>query len=204
MKSAFLLQAAGLVLVSLCSSGCAVHYGHARAGVEHLWGLGRLSWRSELLTNGWRVVGGGIRVPGVLIGVGPDFIGVSLGYTVRERITVVPTLDGVRASAKINGGEQWPDSSAVWGLGHLNLNIPAETRLAAMSGRAAAGLGASFESGRPTLSVGVRSHQMTIVMEADCHARLEDASPGWPYFDLMRANVHAGTDPYLSQTASIP
>lgn len=181
-----LILACGLALVA---SGCAVHYGNTRSGIERAWGVGSVTWRVAPATNGWAAVSSGTRLPGLVIGVGPDFLGVALGYQVRERLQVASSADLGETRAHINGRELAATAGAKWGFGQLTLRTPADSKIAVVSGRAGAGVGLGLEGGRPAAAVGWQSRQLTTVSGNDVLVELTTPACTWPHFDFLATDV---------------
>ena len=122
--------ATSAVLLGLMGAltGCALHYGNERSGLERAWGLSRVTWEVERMTNGWATVSSGTRLPGLVLGLGPDFFGVAFGYAVRERLQIVSDEDLGETFARINGHELAANAGHRWGFGQLILRTPTTAR----------------------------------------------------------------------------
>lgn len=180
-------------LAVLTCAGCAIQYSSASRGVEKVWGLSQVAWRVESLTNGWATVRSGTSVPGLVLGVGPDFFGLSLGLARRERLLVVPAAEADAAEARLNGAVLESSTHRHWSLGATHFRTPGTARMAVVTGQAVAGLRASLESARPSLAVGLEARQSTAMTATNACVDLEQAAARWPAFDLTRATVRVET-----------
>jgi hypothetical protein len=128
-------------------------------------------------------------LPGLVLGVGPDFLGVALGYNVRERLQVVAAADLEQTQASINGRELADTAVRRWGIGRLSLRTPATANVVTVSGRAGAGIGLGLESGRPAAAIGWQSRQLTTIGGADVFVELTTPEGPWPHFDFPATHV---------------
>jgi len=190
--------------IALLLGGCSVHYGNARNGVENAWGIGRVTWRIQPLTNGWASISSGTRLPGLVLGCGPDFFGFSLGYQVRERLQVVPAAGAEAVGARINGGDLAADAGHRWGIGQFTLRTPASSNIAVTSGTAGAGIGVALENGHPWATAGWQSQQLTTVADRDVFVELTGGAPGWPYFDFPSTLVAVGAPTNQTERSIAP
>jgi hypothetical protein len=197
-----------LVAITLvATTGCAVHYRSARSGAEHLWGLGTMTWKVDASTNGHQVVTSGVRLPGLAVGVGTDFWGLSLGYTVRERMAVVGPEENPRLQApEILGPAFHKDSTGVFGFGHLHLTGPTGHHLAVVTGRAIAGLQFAMDDAGPALHVGTARTQITELSATNLFVAIDQDSDTWPYFDFAnsRVEIDDGSNQDEPSTPSLP
>ncbi len=175
--------------LALCASGCAVHYGNARSGTERAWGVGRVTWRVAQSTNGWTSVSSGTRLPGLVLGVGPDFFGVAFGYQVRERLQIASAAELGETRARINGHELAATAGHQWGIGQFTLRTPVDSKIAVVSGRAGAGIGLGLENGRPSAAVGWQTRQLTTVSGTDVFVEMTTPACDWPHFDFPATEV---------------
>lgn len=183
--------ATSAVLLGLMGAltGCALHYGNERSGLERAWGLSRVTWEVERMTNGWATVSSGTRLPGLVLGVGPDFFGVAFGYAVRERLQIVSDEDLGETFARTNGRVLAANAGHHWGFGQLILRTPTTARIGVVSGRAGAGIGLGLESGRPAAAVGLQSRQLTTIRGTDVFLELTGPMCAWPHFDFPSTQV---------------
>jgi len=186
------------------SAGCAVHYGHVKHGVETAWGVGRVTWRVDRLTNGWATVSSGTRLPGLVLGVGPDFFGISLGYHIREHLRLVPVTEPDPPRARINGRELADDAGGRWGVGRLKLETPDATPAVILTGSAGAGLGLGLVRGRPELGLGWQSRQLSTVHDLDIWVELTGPARPWPYFDFPATRLAVVTPTNFVQAQGPP
>ncbi len=188
LVSALALVTAATALLA-GTTGCAIHYGNQKRGVETVWGVGRVTWESEQLTNGWTTVSSGTRLPGIVLGVGPDFLGIALGYQVRERLVLAPPMDPAEWRASVNGREIDPTTGHRWAVGRIALRTSVLSPVAVVSGRAGAGVGLGLENGRPAAAVGWQSRQLTTVHGMDAFIELTMPMCPWPHFDYPSSEV---------------
>lgn len=184
---------AGLVTV-LCS-GCAVHYSDARSGREHLWGLGqlRLQTKAQSPANGWVAVASGSRVPGLCVSVGRDRFGVTVGYSERQRLAIVPAdrVAAFRAPAGWFASMGSRGERPGWMVGHASMRGAGspEHHCAVITGRALAGFGFGAGGEGAGLKVAFQSQQTAFVRDPDVHGEVDQDAPRWPGFDLFAARV---------------
>lgn len=178
-----------LSVVTFTGSGCAVHYGNSARGIDRAWGLGEVTWELRAVTNDVVAVSSGFRLSGIVVGVGPDFFGLTLGYQARERLQVLPAVGRTNCSASVNGVAFASAPDRRWALGRMALRTPPQSAVAVISGRAAAGVGLGLERGRPTVGAGWQATQLTEVAGDD--VRLEFTLPAgpWPHQDFPSTQV---------------
>ena len=199
--SRLLILTWGLVLFA---SGCAVHYGNTRSGTERAWGVGRATWRVAESTNGWASVSSGTRLPGLVLGVGPDFFGVAFGYQVRERLQIASAAELGETRASINGRALPGTAGQHWGIGQFALRTPVDSKIAVVSGRAGAGIGLGLENGRPSAAVGWQSRQLTTVRGTDVFVEMTTPACDWPHFDFPATEVVVMTATNLNSRSIEP
>lgn len=164
-----------------------MHYGNVHNGVERTVGLSRVTWRVTEMTNGYATISSGIRIPGLALGVGPDFVGVSFGYTIRERMIIVPTKLLNLATATSNGMAVPDDVGNRWSVGFVRIATPPRSETVVVTGQAVAGLNISLDAGKPILTTGLRSAQFTTVpLDSDIHVEITDCADAWPQFDFTQ------------------
>ena len=198
------LRATYSLIVLTFATGCTVHFGNRQRGIEHAWGVGRVTWEVEPISGDCKAISSGFRLPGLVLGIGPDFFGVNLGYQVRERIQVLTNAAAETASAWINGHELATDTGSRWGWGHLRLQTPTTRHLGLVTGKAAAGLGLALEGGLPSAAVGWDSRQRTEVGGDDILLELAGGSTSWPHFDFPSTQVAVTTTTNLIGLKQIP
>lgn len=174
------------LLVLLLQCGCAVYSSNRKSGSESLWGVGRVTWHVVEQTNGCATVSSGVRLPGIVLGISPEFFGISLGYTVRERLSVSHGDSPI--GARINGESLPADTRKRWGIGHITLNTPRGRRSSLVTGNASAGLNACVDVGRPRLTAGMHSSQIAEVKDDNAFT-LEGGPFRWPYFDYTASEI---------------
>lgn len=184
-------------LLRLCAlpvllSGCAVHYGDTAKGIQHAWGIGRTTWETRMLANELTAISSGFRLPGLVVGIGPDFVGINLGYHVRERLQIIPEEETADCGATLNGHALARDEGHRWGLGHFRTRTPNDSGIAVVQGRAEAGLTLATERGLPLAAAGWQSQMITSVTGRDVFVELQSTTRTWPYFDFPKAEVSAG------------
>ena len=179
-----------LVSALIGTTGCAVHHRSAKSGTEHLWGLGSMTWNADSKGTNHAVVSSGVRVPGLTIAVGTDFWGVSLGYTVRERMAVTTANQATNLHAPtILGLAFHANSTSLFGFGHLRLSGPPGRPQAIVTGKAIAGLQIALDGARPALHVGTSRTQLTELSATDLFVSIDQNSSVWPYFDFATSHV---------------
>lgn len=178
-----------LLLICFLTSGCAIHYGNARTGSESAWGIGRVTWNVKPTTNGWSLVSSGLRLPGVILGVGPDFFGLSLGYEIRERLQVIPTANTNAVSAMINGHRLPQNTVHRWSIGHVSIQLKPTDSIAVVTGKAVAGLAIATENSRPSFTLGANTKQLTAISGQDEWIEFSGGTNAWPYFDFPSLNA---------------
>lgn len=188
-----------LLLICCLTSGCAIHYGKARTGSESAWGIGRVTWNVKPTTNGWSLVSSGLRLPGVVLGVGPDFFGVSLGYHIHECLQVMPSSETNFLSAAINGHDLPVDLGHRWGIGHFRIETQPGNSIAVVTGSAVAGLSIATENSRPSFTLGGNTKQLTAISGQDEWIEFSGGTNAWPYFDFP--SLHATVKSVTNETA---
>lgn len=182
----------GVCAIAACLPGCSVRYANSARGIQHVWGIGRTTWETEELANDLVAVSSGFRLPGLVLGVGPDFVGVTLGYHIRERMQIVPGEELADGGAFLNGHPLAPNRKARWGIGHFRTRTPHKSGIAVIRGEAAAGLTLAAENGRPEAGAGWQSVQATSITGEDVFLELQSTNHAWPYFNFPETDVSAG------------
>ncbi|MCP5520439.1 MAG: hypothetical protein H7A46_02675 [Verrucomicrobiales bacterium] len=182
----------GLGVLTVCLPGCSVHYGNSAKGIQHVWGVGRTTWNATPLTNDLVAVSSGFRLPGLVFGIGPDFIGINLGYHIRERLQIVPQTALADRGGFLNGHPLPPETPTRWGLGYFHTKAPRDPGIAVFAGRAAAGLTLAAEDGFPVAAAGWHSRLTTLICGRDVFVELLSTNRAWPAFNFPEAGVSAG------------
>jgi len=183
--------AKSILILALCipATGCAVYYGGSSAGATRVAGLTRYAWHVDARTNGAVAVASGVRIPGLAIGLSPNFFGLSFGYTICENLTVVTSGASTKAEAWVNGRAVESADSHRWSLGQLTFRTPAGARRVFAMGRAVAGIKASVDQSRPQITAG-RHTAETIEIEDDMAIDFEGGPFQWPYFDFSNTHLN--------------
>jgi hypothetical protein len=187
-----------IAVTLLATPGCATRYRLAASGREGLVGLGRLD-----LTKQGASVASGARVPGLCVGWADDHAGVSVGWTIRERIYFQP--DAPIELPRVRFGLGWRGAgNSLWGIGWLQMRTPPSRPgpQTIASAAAVAGLDLGLEAGRPGVSLGLRSLQYTQVATNGTAIEIDQPRTGWPGFDLLGARTRLGFN--LSPQPSSP
>jgi hypothetical protein len=186
-----LARFSGLCALPAVLAACSVHYADSAKGVQHVWGIGRTTWETKTLTNNLVAVSSGFRLPGLVLGVGPDFLGVSLGYHIRERMQIVSPEQEPDRAASLNGHPLKPETSHRWGIGWFQTHTPRDAGIAFIRGQAEAGLALAVERGSPVAAAGWQTRQTTVIRGDDVLVEWQSRSSAWPYFDFPEAGVSA-------------
>jgi hypothetical protein len=185
----------GMALILL--TGCAVHYGDSRSGVEHLWGFGQLRLESQPTGGGLAAVTTGVRVPGLCVEVGRDHFGFTFGYLDRQRLAVVDTNAAAGRKHPVASPRfcSIGSTNALWALGHLQMRtVPAPTHhYAIVTGKALAGLGASLGNQDNSLGLVLDGRQQAVVLDENILLDFDQDAPRWPGFDLFKMQVKSST-----------
>jgi hypothetical protein len=185
------------------TTGCAIHYRSAKSGNEHLWGLGSMAWKADLKETNHPVISSGVRIPGLAIGVGTAFWGVSLGYTVREHLAVTTSNQATNLHApEILGLTFHENDTSIFGFGHLRLTGPPGRHQALVTGKAIAGLQIALDEARPALHAGTSRTQLTELSATNLFLAIDQDSAAWPYFDFTTSRVEIDDGPTRDETPS--
>jgi hypothetical protein len=181
-----------VLLLALVSAGCAVHYRSSRTGAEHLWGLGRLEFATNLVTTNLVAITTGSRIPGLCLQLGRDQFGLSLGYSICQQtcIVAVDQLAGIQPP-QLGQALHWgAGSNGAWGLGHLHMQtVPGGGHLAVVTGRALAGLAAQAGAENTSFSLALDRQQRVTIQAEDAHVSFQQDAPSWPGFDQFSMQV---------------
>jgi hypothetical protein len=186
------------VLLAGASAGCAIQYRNPKSGREHLIGLGQIS-----MTKPGETVAASTTAPGLCISIADDKVGISLGWTVRERIYFRP--DAPTETPWRQFGLAWSQTgSSLWGIGWLRMRTPPSKpgpqTLASAS--AVAGFGFGVETGLPAITLGLTSKQYTQMATNNTVIEIDQPRAAWPGFDFLHASTRIG--PYLTPNSYSP
>jgi hypothetical protein len=195
---------ATVLVIGGSSAGCSVHYGNSRHGIEHVWGVGQVTWTSKAVDSDIMAISSGFRIPGLVWGFGPDFLGVSLGYRVHERLQIVTNMENPTWTASRNGVFLIQEVAPRWRWGHFRIGFPSNEAVAQVSGKASAGLELGFRSGLPIAAVGADSQLATTIAGDHLLFEFEQSATAWPYFNFPSSQVAVVTATHLSTTTNSP
>ena len=180
-----------MALLVIGNTGCGIHYYDAKAGRDHLFGLGQLSMSENELANDQMSVASRSRIAGLKFDLGRKGFGVTLGYDVRQRIEIAPA-GGIVVRKP---GPAWPFSIPLgsgWTFGHTQMTASTGTHrpTAVLSGSGVAGLG--LDAGRRRgLALGFSSEIETTVWSENTflETRSRNRVP-WPYLDVFDLEIN--------------
>jgi hypothetical protein len=185
----------------MVTTGCALHYNDNAKGTEHLWGFGQLRLQREPAGSNFVAIVTGVRAPGLVLEIGKDHFGLTLGYLERQRLELVSEDTSVHLSFPSVSPRiaSFGETNAPWACGHLQMRtVPALTHhYAIMTGKSLVGLGANLGKQDNNFGIVMDGRQCAVLLDESIRLDLEQTSRRWPGFNLFTTDVRAaGSDSF--------